>query len=134
MFSTAISRKPAATSSAVRARPVAAVTSAASASKCLRTMAASSGASPVGPKTFGKSSGSSLPTITLQSVTVNGPPRRYEAGPGFAPADWGPTRNRAPSNVQIDPPPAATVWIRIIGAASRTPATSVTNARSYSPA
>ena len=51
-----------------------------------------------------------------------------------APADIGPTRNRAPSNVQIEPPPAATVWMRIIGAASRTPATSVTYARSYSPA
>ena len=80
------------------------------------------------------SAGSSLPTITLQSVTVSGPPRRYAAGPGFAPADSGPTRKRAPSNVQIEPPPAATVWILIIGARSRTPATSVTNARSYSPA
>ena len=75
-----------------------------------------------------------MPTITLQSVTASGPPRRYDAGPGFAPADSGPTRKREPSKLQIEPPPAATVWMRIIGARSRTPATSVTNARSYSPA
>ena len=36
--------------------------------------------------------------------------------------------------MQIEPPPAATVWMLIIGARSRTPATSVSNARSYSPA
>jgi hypothetical protein len=65
---------------------------------------------------------------------ASGPPRRYDAGPGSRRADSGPTRKRAPSNVQIDPPPAATVWMRIIGARRRTPATSVTNARSYSPA
>jgi len=50
-----------------------------------------------------------LPTITLQSVTVSGPPRRYAAGPGLAPALSGPTRNLLPSKVQIEPPPAATV-------------------------
>src|ERR1700757_4586872 len=33
----------------------------------------------------------------------------------------------------MNPPPAATVWINIIGARMRTPATSVSNARSYSP-
>ena len=33
----------------------------------------------------------------------------------------------------MEPPPAATVWISIIGARMRTPATSVSNARSYSP-
>ena len=114
--------------------PVRAATSAASAVNLRRTTSASSGRSPPGPKTRGKSAGSSLPTITLQSVTVSGPPRRYDAGPGLAPAESGPTRKRAPSNVQIDPPPAATVWMRIIGARRRTPATSVTNARSYSPA
>ena len=52
------------------------------------------------------------------------------AGPGSAPADSGPTRYRAPSNEQIDPPPAATVWIIIIGARMRTPATTVSKARS----
>ena len=134
MLATAILRKPSATSSGERARPVAAATSAASAANFSRTTSASSGSSPAGPNTRGKSSGSSLPTITLQSVTVSGPPRRYDAGPGFAPADSGPTRKRAPSNRQIEPPPAATVWMRIIGAARRTPATSVMNARSYSPA
>ena len=41
----------------------------------------------------------------------SGPPRRYDAGPDSAPADSGPTRKRAPSNRQIDPPPAATVWM-----------------------
>jgi hypothetical protein len=43
----------------------------------------------------------------------------------LAPAEAGPTRNRAPSNVQIEPPPAATVWMFIIGARIRTPATTV---------
>ncbi len=134
MFSTAMRRKPSAIACGVRSMPVAERTSCASASNFARTTSLSSGSSPPAPNSAGKSSGSSLPTITLQSVTVSGPPRRYEAGPGFAPADCGPTRKRAPSNVQIDPPPAATVWMRIIGARNRTPATSVTNARSYSPA
>ena len=35
-------------------------------------------------------SGSSLPTITLQSVTVSGPPRRYAAGPGIRARGLGP--------------------------------------------
>jgi hypothetical protein len=51
----------------------------------------------------------------------------------LAPALSGPTRKRAPSKCSTDPPPAATVWINIIGARMRTPATSVSNARSYSP-
>jgi hypothetical protein len=34
----------------------------------------------------------------------------------------------------IEPPPAATVWIFIIGARMRTPATSVSKARSKAPA
>ena len=55
------------------------------------------------------------------------------SGPGSAPADAGPTRKRAPSNVRIEPPPAATVWIFIIGARILTPATSVSKARSNSP-
>ena len=42
-------------------------------------------------------------------------------------------RMRAPSKCRIEPPPAATVWICIIGARMRTPATSVSKARSYSP-
>src|SRR5262249_7750153 len=54
-------------------------------------------------------------------------------GPGFAAAESGPTRKRAPSKCSIEPPPAATVWMSIIGARMRTPATSVSNARSYSP-
>ena len=54
-------------------------------------------------------------------------------GPGFAPALSGPTRKRIPSNRQIDPPPAATVWICIIGARIRTPATTLSSASSNSP-
>ena len=64
---------------------------------------------------------------------ASGPPRRYDTGPGFAPADSGPTRSLLPSNRQMDPPPAATVWICIIGARTRTPATSVSKVRSSSP-
>ena len=41
-----------------------------------RTTAASSGSSPRGPNTFGKYAGWILPSITLQSVTASGPPRR----------------------------------------------------------
>ena len=44
-------------------------------------------------------------------------------GPGSAPAQSGPTRKRAPSKCRIEPPPAATVLIAIIGARMRTPAT-----------
>ena len=43
---------------------------------CVLTTSASSASSPPAPNTLGNSSGSSLPTITLQSVTVSGPPRR----------------------------------------------------------
>ncbi|CFW38976.1 Uncharacterised protein [Bordetella pertussis] len=52
----------------------------------------------------------------------------------MAPAESGPTRSRAPSKCRMDPPPAATVWMLIIGARMRTPATSVSNSRSNSPA
>jgi hypothetical protein len=52
----------------------------------------------------------------------------------LAPALSGPTRNRPPSKATIEPPPAATVWMRIMGARIRTPATSVSKARSNAPA
>jgi hypothetical protein len=52
----------------------------------------------------------------------------------LAPALCGPTRKRAPSKARIEPPPAATVWMLIIGARMRTPATWVSNSRSNSPA
>jgi hypothetical protein len=41
---------------------------------------------------------------------------------------------RAVERSRIEPPPAATVWMLIIGARMRTPATWVSNARSNSPA
>ena len=72
--------------------------------------------------------------MTFASVTVSGPPRRYAAGPGFAPAESGPTRYRPPSKCRSDPPPAATVWMLSMGARMRTPATWVSYCRSYSPA
>ena len=56
------------------------------------------------------------------------------AGANPGPALSGPTRRRAPSKPRIEPPPAATVWMLIIGARMRTPATCVSNARSNSPA
>ena len=46
----------------------------------------------------------------------------------------GPTRKRAPSKCRMEPPPAATVLIAIIGARMRTPATAVSKARSKPPA
>ena len=52
------------------------------------------------------------------------------AGPGTAPADSGPTLRRPPSNRQIEPPPAATVWMLSIGARNRTPATTASDVRS----
>jgi 5-oxoprolinase (ATP-hydrolysing) len=61
--------------------------------------------------------------------------RRYVArvadALGATPAgEAGPTRKRPGSACRIEPPPAATVWMRIIGARMRTPATSVSKARS----
>ena len=53
---------------------------------------------------------------------------------GLAPALSGPTRKRAPSKPRMEPPPAATVWMLIMGARMRTPATWVSNSRSNSPA
>ena len=52
------------------------------------------------PNTLGKCLGCIFPNMTLQSVTASGPPRRQQAGPGFAPADSGPTRNRARYNFE----------------------------------
>ena len=52
----------------------------------------------------------------------------------MAPADCGPTRNRMPSKRQIEPPPAATVWIESIGVRILTPATIVSWVRSKAPA
>jgi hypothetical protein len=47
-----------------------------SASNFSRTTPGSSASSPFGPNTFGKYAGCTFPSITLQSVTVSGPPRR----------------------------------------------------------
>ena len=77
MLATAMRRKPAATSSGGRTGAcVARATSRASAANFSATTAGSSGWSAFGPNTAGKKSGRSLPSITLQSVTVSGPPRR----------------------------------------------------------
>ena len=76
MLSTAIARQPCASSSGVRAIPVAASTSAASFWNFCRTIWPSSGWSASGPNTLGKKRGCSLPTRTLASVTVSGPPLR----------------------------------------------------------
>ena len=72
MFSTAMRMKPSAISSGGRESPACA----ASAAKPCRTASTSRGWSRPGPKIFGKKAGFSLPTITLASVTVSGPPRR----------------------------------------------------------
>ena len=72
-----------------------------------------------------------LPTQTLASVTVERAAAPVAgAGRDRRRRDSGPTRKRAPSKCSIEPPPAATVLIAIIGARMRTPATSVSNARS----
>ena len=85
MLATATRRKPSATARgscvAPEARessgpPVAASMSAARAANFSATTAASSGASPSGPNRLGKWRGWILPTMTLASVTVSGPPRR----------------------------------------------------------
>ena len=134
MLATAMSRKPAATSSGAGVVPVAAPISAASAANPAATIPASSGWLPSAPNTCGKCAGWIRPSMTLASVTVSGPPARYAAGPGSAPAESGPTRYRLPSNASTDPPPAATVWMLSIGARIRTPATCVSYCRSNSPA
>ena len=124
MFSTAMRMQPAAT---VSGWPC---SDCASSSNFRDTTPASSGSSPRAPNKAGKKSGWMRPRSTLQSVTVSGPPRRYAAGPGFAPADSGPTRSRTPSKRQIEPPPAATVWMRRMGVRKRTPLISTSSARS----
>ena len=65
-----------ATACGERASPVALEMSAASAVNFARTVSASSASSPFGPNTFGKKRGWILPSMTLASVTVSGPPRR----------------------------------------------------------
>ena len=90
MFSTAILRKPSAISSGVRRMPVADAISSASAANFARTTSASSGSSPPGPNTFGNSAGSSLPTITLQSVTVERAAAPIRGRPGIRARGLGP--------------------------------------------
>lgn len=74
MFCTAISRNPAATSAGPRRSPVAAVIRSDSSANFASVAFASSGWSPVGPKTRGKYAGWTRPSSTLASVTVSGPP------------------------------------------------------------
>ena len=76
MLATAMRRNPSARSRGSRAWPVAAATSAARAANFSATTAPSSRSSPPGPKIAGKCAGWILPTCTLASVTVSGPPRR----------------------------------------------------------
>ena len=76
MFSTAICRKPSATSSGVRVSPVSARMRSASSANLAATAPSSSGWSRFGPKTRGKNCGCTRPSMTLQSVTVSGPPLR----------------------------------------------------------
>ena len=115
--------------------PVARATSAASAANFARTTSASSGCVAARAEHVRKELRVELAD---HDVAVGDGQRSAAAVAGRARdrrrPTRGPTRKRAPSNVQIEPPPAATVWMRIIGARRRTPATSVTNARSYSPA
>ena len=70
MLSTAIRRKPSAISSG--GMPVCCESSA----NFSRTISSSSRSSAFGPKTAGKCADCSLPSMTLQSVTVIGPPLR----------------------------------------------------------
>ncbi len=72
IFSTAMARKPSAISCRPRSRPVASLRSAASPAKPPCTAAVSSAWSRPGPNALGNSSGISLPTIRLASVTVSG--------------------------------------------------------------
>ncbi len=76
MLATAIDRKPSATSRGSLSLPVACAISRARAANFSCTISASSGALPSGPKMAGKCLGWILPTQTLASVTVSGPPLR----------------------------------------------------------
>ena len=72
--------------------------------------------------------------MTLQSVTVERPAAAVAGRAGIGAGRTPDRRDSAqPSKNRIEPPPAATVWICIIGARMRTPATLVSKARSYSP-
>ena len=77
--------------------------------------------------------GSSRPSSRLTSVSVSGPPAPYAAGPGRAPALWGPTCRRPFSTRQMEPPPAATVSIASAGATSRASPTWCSKTYSKSP-
>ncbi len=102
MFSFTIARIPSAASSA-EPRPIA------SAIVCTDARAAS-GSSSISPPS---SLGGRWPSTTFASVTVgSAPPRPYDAGPGSAPADCGPTRSAFVSSGTwaMEPPPAPTVW------------------------
>src|SRR5918999_1042111 len=67
------------------------------------------------------------PSSRFASVTVgSSPPLSYPAGPGSAPAEWGPTRRAPPASAQaMEPPPALTVCTSTIGSFMGTPATTV---------
>ena len=101
MFSFTIARIPSAASSA-ESRPIA------SAIVCTEARAASASSAISPPSRLG----GRCPRTTFASVTVGSvPPRPYEAGPGSAPADCGPTRSAFVSSGTwaIEPPPAPTV-------------------------
>jgi hypothetical protein len=136
MLATAMSTNPWARASGLIGRPLACETVAASSAKRWRTTSASSGSSAPGPNTPRevRRLDSAQHHIGIGHGQRPAPPIAWP-GPGCAPRS-SPARPAAGChrNGRIEPPPAATVWMLIIGARMRTPATSVSNARSNSPA
>ena len=67
------------------------------------------------------------PRNRFASVTAGSwPPLLYPAGPGSAPAEWGPTRRAPPASAQaMEPPPALTVCTSTMGTLIGTPAITV---------
>ena len=91
-------------------------TSAASAANFARTTAASSGWSPAGPNTRGKSAGIELADHHVAVGDGQRPAAPVRRRAGIRAGRFGPDAKARAVERQIEPPPAATVWMRIIGA------------------
>lgn len=73
------------------------------------------------------------PKRTLQSVTVNAIAAPVAGRTGVGTGGIRTHLKTTVGKMKDEPPPAATVWMRIIGARMRTPATRVSKLRSNSP-
>jgi hypothetical protein len=126
MFSTAIRRKPSATSCGLRPSPI----SLASASNFSAHDVGVERLVGVRPEDGGKMGGVQLAQHDVAIGDGQRPALAVAGRAGIGAGAFGADLKPAFAEDRIDPPPAATVWICIIGARIRTPATSVSKLRS----